>query len=139
VVVTSGGLGATGIDEADDASVDAKRPEAGGSTKLKLGDVVITKAAKETASYDGKRGVITKVLSLKCRVSLQIGPCAGSEKDFPHTMHKLAPTAVNAALTGSSTRNALADSTEDARCQTAAKKQDSKELADEMFGTLGGL
>ena len=79
------------------------------------------------------------VLSVKCRVSLQIGPCAGQEKDFPHKMLKLAPTAVNAALTGSSKRNALAESTEDSHGETAAKKQCSKELADELFGALGGL
>ena len=54
-------------------------------------------------------------------------------------MHKLAPTAVSAALTVSSKRHALAGSTEDSLGQTAAKKQDSKELADEIFGALSGL
>ena len=104
--------------------------------KLKLGDEVITKSGKQKASYDGKRGVVTKVLSSRRRVNLLTGPCAGQEKDFAFKMVSMAPSTVGAALSATAKRPAPADPVSE---PVPKKPEHDAGLAEAIFGPLGDL
>ena len=104
--------------------------------KLKLGDEAITKSGKQKASYDGKRGVVTKAWSSRCRVHLLTGPCAGHEKDFAFKMVSIAPTTVGAALSATAKRPAPADPVSE---PVPKKPEHDAGLAEAIFGPLGDL
>ena len=120
----------------DIVAPDAVAAGAAFECKLKLGEEVITKSGKQKAKYDGKRGVVTKVLASRCRVNLLTGPCAGQEKDFAFKMVSMAPSTVGAALSATAKRPAPADPVSE---PDPKKPEDDAGLAEAIFGPLGEL
>ena len=115
---------------------DAMAAGAALECKFKLGDEVIAKPGKQKASYDGKRGVVTKVWSTRRRVRLLTGPCAGHEEDFAFKMVEMASTTVGAALSATAKRPAPADPVSEL---VPKKPEHDAGLAEAIFGPLGDL
>jgi hypothetical protein len=57
-------------------------PEELDAVGFKVGDLVLTAAAKNKAKFDSRLAVVSKILKSKIRVILKNGPAAGEEKDY---------------------------------------------------------